>query len=131
MKKRLLSVVLALTMVVGSFNVVFAGSDSATLIDTDYAYATAYAECEAYTGFASTSCYPTDEVTSVSSYVSADLYYGTRLIGDSGSDSSGFAGTLNVSVELAYYAIEAVKVESSHEVTLDGVDISTDLRALR
>lgn len=128
MKKRLLSVVLALTMVIGSFNVVFAGTNSKVLIDASYAYATAYVECYAYEGYASTDCYPTSAVTSSSAYVSADLYISTSVISDSGSDSS----SLNVSVELSNYAKEAVKVESDHSVELDGVTISkNDLIAYR
>ena len=129
MKKRILSVVLALTMVIGSFNVVFAGTDSAILIDADYAYATAYTECDDYTGFASTSCYPSSNVTSSSSFVSAKLYAYAASAVDSDSDNSSSAGTLNVSVELSYYVSNVSRISSNHSVTLDGVKTSTELNA--
>ena len=120
MKKRLLSVVLALTMVIGSFNVVFAEEREEVFVDESYAYAYAYAECNAYTGFASTSLYVTDEVTSMSSSVSAKLYIDTSSVVDNDSESSGSLGTLNVSVELSYYISEAFKVSSSHSVRING-----------
>ena len=127
MKKRILSVVLALTMVIGSFNVVFAQSVEKTLIDADYAYAYAYAECNDYDGYASTSCYVTSDVILASAYVSAELYTGTSEMADSDSDSSG----LQVSVQLSYYGKEAAKVKSYHEVVLDGVNIDTNITAYR
>ena len=131
MKKRLLVVVLTLAIVVGSFNVVYAGSVEETLIEESYACAYAYAECDDYTGYASTDYYPTSQVTSKSSYVSADLYTGIASIGDSASDSSASAGTLNICVELSYYGAEAIKVKSYHEVTVNNDNINKELNAYR
>ena len=125
MKKRVLSVVLALTMVIGSFNVVFA--EEKILIDASYCYAYASAEADDYTGFASTSCYPTDEEISASSSVNAVLYYHNYMIGDSDSADSNSAGTLNVSVELAYYGVKSNLFTSHHSVILDGVETSTNI----
>ena len=129
MKKRLLSVVLALTMVVGSFNVVFAGSNEKTLINADYAYAYAYVECDDHTGYASTDFYPTSATASASSSVSASLYAYTASPVDSASDSSSSAGSLNVSVELSYYGSTVSRISSSHSVTLDGVTTSANIGA--
>ena len=59
--------------------------------------------------------------------MSAVLYYHNYMIGDSDSSDSNSAGTLNVSVELAYYGVKSNLFTSHHSVIIDGVKTSTDI----